>query len=270
MRAGEPDRGARADVDAVRRGRVVHEDLDGPLVPDRHGLARSAGRPSPSQSMIGGGSAAAGGAGAERDRCRRGPAAGQDVPPRQPSHPHRPHRVPRPSTRTMRHRPWPAQRRARRCDPSSGGMRSTGRGLSWLPISNMLVLPTGRNHAVRSEGPWATSGATCATSSSTSSRSSACRTGWAAARSTASTSTPRATRSRELNAVAHRAAGRVLRRRRPQPAGLRPGDLLRHAAGVAEGRLQGAVGRRVVAARACRSSWAATASRRPCSGPPPS
>ena len=60
----------------------------------------------------------------------------------------------------------------------------------------------------------------------------------------------------------HGAARRVVRRRRPQPARLRPGHPHGHAAAVAQGRLQGALGRRVVAAGPARPSSAATASRR--------
>ena len=147
------------------------------------------------------------------------------------------------------------------CRPSR--LESVGR-LPWLPIGNMLMLPTGRR-----SGPWATSGATCATSSSTSSRSSACRT----ARQRPVRGRRRRRRARHparAQRRRHRPARRVLRRRRPQPAGLRPRHPLGHAAAVAEGRLPRALGRRVVAARPAGRARRLRHARRACSGPRPS
>ena len=65
----------------------------------------------------------------------------------------------------------------------------------------------------------------------------------------------------ELNALRHRPARGVVRRRRPQPTGVRPGDALGHAAAVAQGQPTGRCGTASGGACACPPSSAATASR---------
>ena len=84
-----------------------------------------------------------------------------------------------------------------------------------------------------------------------------------AARSPTSTSTPRAACS-PRSPAGRGPAGRVLRRRRPQPAGLRPRDPHRHAARVVQEVLPGADGRRVVAARTCPELGGPPARRASC------
>ena len=67
----------------------------------------------------------------------------------------------------------------------------------------------------------------------------------------------------------HRTDRRVVRRRRPQPAGVRPGHLQRHPARVVQEVLPGDRATASGTGWNCRPTSAATAPRRACAGPPP-
>ena len=74
----------------------------------------------------------------------------------------------------------------------------------------------------------------------------------------------------ELEKVAIRPGRRVVRRRRPQPAGVRPGDLQRHPARVVQEVVQGAASTASGTAWNCPPNSVATAHPPACAGRPPS
>ena len=260
--AGQHERRVPADVGLVRRRRVVHEDLD------RASGSRPArsrcwpGRAQPAQSTIGGAAGAA--AHAEPTSGPRSTAALPPAPSHPPAAPAA-SSVPHPSRHDADLDHEAHNRRTRRCVARTGSHRWTVAVVTRAVIcscyrwvdreeevamghfrSNLRDLEFNLFEVFRVQD----------------------RLGTAPVRRRR----PR-DRARHAHGAQHRRrrpARRVFRRRRPQPARVRPRHPLRHAAAVAQGRLQAALGRRVVAPRPARRAGRLRHPADACSGRRPS